>query len=71
MGPDRRLPDGEGQAVLDPHRRWQRVRQAHVSQEIEQITRRKLPHRSRARELGADQRRATDAFQRKAPLLAR
>jgi uncharacterized protein YbcI len=33
---------GEGQAVLDLRRRWQRVMQADVSQEIEQLTGRKV-----------------------------
>src|ERR1700749_3358541 len=33
---------GEGQAVLDLRRRWQRVMQADVSQEIEHITGRKV-----------------------------
>src|SRR4051795_10452138 len=33
---------GEGQAVLDLRRRWQRVMQADVSKEIEQLTGRKV-----------------------------
>ena len=33
---------GEGQAVLDLRRRWQRVMQADVSREIEQLTGRKV-----------------------------
>ena len=34
--------NGEGQAVLDLRRRWQRVMQADVSKEIEQLTGRKV-----------------------------
>jgi uncharacterized protein YbcI len=34
--------NGEGQAVLDLRRRWQRVMQADVSREIEEITGRKV-----------------------------
>src|SRR3954462_5126057 len=34
--------NGEDQAVLDLRRRWQRVMQADVSQEIEQLTGRKV-----------------------------
>src|SRR3954454_18959856 len=40
---ERTLADhGEGQAVLDLRRRWQRVMQADVSKEIEQLTGRKV-----------------------------
>jgi uncharacterized protein YbcI len=40
---ERTLADhGEGEAVLDLRRRWQRVMQADVSKEIEQLTGRKV-----------------------------